>query len=276
MELEIRPGETLYYEHHQGEKQTFVFVNALAGSTATWEHPEIGPKLRAEGYGTLAWNFRGQAQSRSARSTALTPALIVSDLKVLLEKLAPRSPILVGLSIGGLFAAQAILEGAAASALVLINTLRKPSLRLEWINLASFALARLGGTRLALEANAPQLFNPEQLAAMRANAFTDAPYQPLEPEDGIYRLFEGSLGADWNLPWERLALPVLNLTGLHDRVFYVAEDVDALAARLPNVRKKTFTDAGHMIPMERPRAFTRELLEFAAGADSASTAATRT
>jgi 3-oxoadipate enol-lactonase len=264
-ELEISPGEALHYEYHPAEGSTFFFVNALAGSTATWEHAEIGPKLRAAGHGTLAWNFRGQVNSRTAPATRLTPSLIVADLKRLLNALAPRAPILVGLSIGGLFAAQALLEGASARALVLINTLRKPGVRLEWISHASFALARLGGTRLVLEANAPQLFNPAQLAAMRGSAFSDAPYQPLAPHEGLYRLFEGSLEADWDPPWERLALPVLNLTGLHDRVFYVAEDVEALAARLPNVTMKTFSDAGHMIPMERPRELAAALLAFARG-----------
>ena len=264
-ELALSPGEALYYEYcaPRPDARTFVFVNALAGSIATWEHPEIGPRLRAAGYGTLVWNLRGQAHSRTAGSTALTPSLIVDDLKRLLEALSPPEPILVGLSIGGLFAAQAILAGAPAKALVLINTLRRPGVRLEWINQASFVLARMGGTRLVLEANAPHIFNPEQLAAMRGNAFAAAPYQPLAPTDGLYRLFEGSLAADWDLPWERLRLPVLNMTGLHDRVFFVAEDVEALAARLPEVRKEVFSDAGHMIPMERPREFAKRLLDFA-------------
>ncbi|HUF92272.1 MAG TPA: alpha/beta hydrolase [Candidatus Limnocylindria bacterium] len=264
-EFVISSGEAVHYEYAPpgAAGSTFVFVNALAGSTATWEHPEIGPALRAAGHGTLAWNFRGQALSRTGERTALTPALIVSDLRRLLEALAPPAPILVGLSIGGLFAAQAVLDGAPATALVLINTLRTPSVRLEWINQASVALARLGGTRLVLEANAPHIFNPEQLAAMRGAAFGPAPYQPLRPKDGLYRLFEGSLGADWDFPWERLALPVLNLTGLHDRVFFVAEDVAALAARLPDVRQTVFPDAGHMIPIERPREFARALLAFA-------------
>jgi 3-oxoadipate enol-lactonase len=264
-ELALSPGEALYYEYSAPGTagRTFAFVNALAGSTATWEHPEIGPRLRAAGYGTLVWNFRGQANSRSAESTALAPSLIVADLQRLLQALAPPEPILVGLSIGGLFAAQAILGGARAKALVLINTLRRPGVRLEWINQANFVLARMGGTRLVLEANAPHIFNPEQLAAMRGNAFGAAPYQPLAPTDGLYRLFEGSLAADWDVPWERLSLPVLNITGLHDRAFFVAEDVNALAARLPEVRKEVFSDAGHMIPVERPQEFATRLLDFA-------------
>ncbi len=263
--LDLSPGEALYYEYDApgARGATFVFVNALTGNTGTWQHPDIGPRLRAEGYGTLVWNFRGQTQTRFGAQTRLTPQLVVEDLRRLVGELGPPKPIVVGLSIGGLFAAQAVLAGMSAEALVLINTLRKPGPRLDWINQATAALARIGGTRLIMEANLPQLVNPEQLAAMRPQMFGTEPYQPMGPGDGLYRLIEGAIAADWNFHWERLKLPVLSMTGLHDRVFYVAEDVDALATRLADCRRVAFKDAGDLIPIERPQAFTRALLEFA-------------
>lgn len=263
--LDISPGEALYYEYDApgAAASTFVFVNALTGNTGTWQHADIGPALRAAGYGTLAWNFRGQVQTRFGANTPLTPRLVVEDLQRLVAEIKPPKPIVVGLSIGGLFAAQAVLAGMPAEALVLINTLRKPGARLEWINQATAALARVGGARLIMEANLPQLVNPEQLGAMRAGVFGAEPYQPMDRADGLYRLIEGSIASDWNIAWEKLKLPVLSMTGLHDRVFYVAEDVAALAARLPDVRRVDFKDAGHLIPIERPQAFTRALLEFA-------------
>ncbi|MFQ5898486.1 MAG: alpha/beta fold hydrolase, partial [Candidatus Methylomirabilia bacterium] len=135
--------------------------------------------------------------------------------------------------------------------------------RLEWINQAMVAMARTGGTQLVMEANLPMLVNPEQLAAMRAGAFTGKPYQPMDPADGLFRLMAGSVAADWDLPYERLAMPVLIITGLHDRVFYIRADVDELAARIPDRRTVTFADAGHLIPIERPRAFAEALLDFA-------------
>jgi pimeloyl-ACP methyl ester carboxylesterase len=264
-ELDIAPGEALYYEYDApgAAGSTFVFVNALTGNTGTWSHPQIGPALRAAGYGTLAWNFRGQAQTRFGARTPLTPQLVVEDLGRLVAQVKPPRPIVVGLSIGGLFAAQAVLAGLPAIALVLINTLRKPGARLEWISQATVALARAGGTRLIMEANLPQLVNPEQLAAMRPGVFGAEPYQPMDRADGLYRLIEGSLAADWNFPWEKLGLPVLSMTGLHDRVFYVAEDVAELAARIAGLQRVEFRDAGHLIPLERPQAFSLALLAFA-------------
>ncbi|MDH4174052.1 MAG: alpha/beta hydrolase [Betaproteobacteria bacterium] len=265
--LDIAPGEALYYEYDApgAAGATFVFVNALTGNTGTWQHADIGPALRAAGYGTLAWNFRGQAQTRFGASTALTPKLVVEDLQRVVAHAKPPKPIVVGLSIGGLFAAQAVLAGMPAAALVLINTLRKPGARLEWINQATVALARAGGTRLVMEANLPQLVNPDQLAAMRAGVFSGEPYQPMDRADGLYRLLEGSLATDWNFPWDKLKLPVLSMTGLHDRVFRVAQDVDELSAKIAGLRRVEFADAGHLIPVERPAAFAKALLEFAKG-----------
>lgn len=263
--LEIAPGESLHYEYDApgAAGATFVFVNALAGITATWQHPDIGPRLRQAGYGTLAWNFRGQAATRFRPSTELSPQLISEDLQRLVAHVACPRPILVGLSIGGLFAARGYLAGVPAAGLVLINTLRKPGPRLEWINQAMVAMARTGGTQLVMEANLPMLVNPEQLQAMRPGAFSGKPYQPMDPADGLFRLMAGSLAADWDLPYERLALPVLVLTGLHDRVFYVAAAVEELSARIPDARVANFPDAGHLIPIERPRAFADALLAFA-------------
>lgn len=263
--LEIAAGEALYYEYVApgAAGATFVFVNALTGNTGTWQHADIGPALRAAGYGTLAWNFRGQAETRFGAQTALSPQLVVEDLQRVVAHARPPRPIVVGLSIGGLFAAQAVLAGMPAAALVLINTLRKPGARLEWINQATVALARAGGTRLVMEANLPQLVNPGQLAAMRAGVFGPEPYVPMDRGDGLFRLLEGSLATDWNFPWERLKLPVLSMTGLHDRVFYVAADVEELAAKIAGLKRVDFPDAGHLVPVERPAGFTRALLEFA-------------
>jgi 3-oxoadipate enol-lactonase len=263
--LEISGGEAVHYEHATPTKAgpTFVFINALTGSTATWEHEEIGPKLRAAGYGTLCWNFRGQAQTQFGPDTVLDAGLIVGDLRHVVDYCRPSAPILVGLSIGGLFAAQAIHAGLVASGLVLINTLRKPGLRLDWINRASVALAAIGGLRLLMEANLPMLVNPGQLAAMRDTVFTDAAYQPLAASDGPYRLLAGALAADWDFPWHELTLPTLIMTGLHDRVFRVESDVAELARRIPHRQIVDFADAGHLIPVERPSAFTEALLRFA-------------
>ena len=264
-DLTIGPGDGLYYEYAEAGRtgKTFVFVNALTGDTAMWQ-ATIAPALRAAGHGTLCYNLRGQQKSALAAATALTPGLIVQDLNRLLDHLSPARPLLVGLSIGGLFAAQAQLAKPRAEGLVLINTLRKPGIRLDWINRAMVEMAKLGGTRLVMAANLPMIVNPEQLPLMWDKAFGAGGFEAMGPDEALMRLVVCSTGADWDLPYEALDLPVLLMTGAHDRVFRVEADIAELAGRLPNAREERFEDAGHLIPLERPEAFTRHLVAFGA------------
>lgn len=263
--LTISAGETITYVYAppRNDEPTFVFVNALTGSISHWEHPAIGPALRAEGFGTLAWNFRGQEGTTFGPDSQIGPDQIVEDLVRIVGHCAPPKPIYVGLSIGGLFAAQANRAGAPASGLVLINTLRKPSLRLDWINKSVANLAAIGGGRLVGEVFAPVLLNPDQLAATHPSAFAPEPYRSMDPASGLYRLMQSSIETDWSFDWSSLTLPTLVLTGLHDRLFRIASDVAELAATIPNARSVEMADAGHMIPVERPGRFTRSLVDFA-------------
>ena len=263
-ELEISEGEALYYEYvPPGDKaQTFVFVNALTGSTEMWTGG-ICPRLQQAGYGTLCYNFRGQARTEFADDTALTPGLVVDDLCRLMAEVRPPAPILVGLSIGGLFAAQAHLAGAEACGLVLINTLRKPGMRLDWINQAMVRLARIGGGRLVMTANMPGLASPELMAKMWDASFSEDAYEAPPETDGLFRLMEGSLETDWDFPYEKLDRPVLLLTGAYDRVFRIEEDVAELKARIRDAAEIVYSDAGHLIPLEAPDRLGDDLMSFA-------------
>lgn len=275
--LHLDRDNALAYCHHAPARDgapSFVFVNALTGSTAHWE-TEIAPALRQAGFGTLSYNFRGQSESPFTPGTALTPALIVADLTALMDRLRPARPILVGLSIGGLFAAQAIAAGADAGpdagadagadaeALVLLNTLREIGPRIAWINDALPALVGHGGVALFMDAILPLLVNPEFAASARGAALAGH-YAPLAPDHGHMNLMQHASAADWDFPWHELALPVLNITGLHDRVFLDRDVLDRLYATLPDARCEIWADAGHLLPLERPAKLARSLEKFGA------------
>jgi pimeloyl-ACP methyl ester carboxylesterase len=262
--LEIASGECLYYEYDAARAggMTFVFVNALTGNTGMWQGG-IAPALREAGFGTLCYNFRGQAETEFGPGTELTPELVVDDLNRLLDHLAPERPILVGLSIGGLFAAQAELAKPRAAGLVLINTLRKPSQRLAWISRAMVELARRGGSRLVMAANMPVIAGPELIAKLWDTTFSGEPFAAMDPNDGLFRLMAGSVATDWDFPYQRLGPKVLLMTGRHDRVFRIDADVAELAARIPDARQVVYPDAGHLIPLEQPERFTQDLIAFA-------------
>ena len=263
----IAAGDALFFEHHPPGKEngcTFVFFNALTGDTGMWEGV-IGPVLRSAGHGTLAYNMRGQANSPFSEGTTLDMHLIVRDALSLLNETRPVRPVFVGLSIGGLFAARACLEGAVCHGLVLINTLRKDGPRLQWIGDALVRAAEVGGLDLFRDLFLPLLMNEQWLAGQRPNFIKPgASYSPLAADSGHYKLLaEAGRSSDWNLPYESLNMPVLVVTGLQDHVFLETDVVDTLFARLPRARRVDLPEAGHLIPAEYPEKTADLLLSFA-------------
>ena len=113
-DFQLGPQDSLYYEYEAPTIENgfaFIFFNALTGDTNNWE-TVIGPRLREAGHGTLAYNLRGQTNSMFSPGLKLDVDLIVDDAIGLLDEIKPPRPIMVGLSIGGLFAARAWLKGA--------------------------------------------------------------------------------------------------------------------------------------------------------------------
>lgn len=266
-QLELGPHDALYYEYDTPEAPTgctFVFFNALTGDTNTWQSV-IGPNLRESGHGTLAYNLRGQTDSPFSPELKLDVDLIVNDALRLLSKVKPARPILVGLSIGGLFAVRTFLQGADAIGLVLINTLRKDGPRLQWIGDALLRAVQVGGLDLFRDLFLPLLVNEEWLRDNRSNFLkSDGSYAPLDTGSGHYKLLaQAGRNADWNLPYDQLNLPTLVITGLQDHVFLEREVVDDLFARLPRGQRVDMTDAGHLVPNERPEKLAGVLLKFA-------------
>lgn len=253
--LQLSPDDGLFYEWERPSREdgvTFVFVNAITGDLGMWE-AAIAPALRARGHGSLGYNFRGQANSPFAPDTRLDEALIVGDLVRLLEELAPERPVLVGLSIGGLYAAKAVLAGASVSGLVLINTLRKIGPRIDWMNAATLRAVEVGGPQLVRDLYSHLLNGEAWQRANRADFLQpDTEYAPIDRASGPYNLLTWMGATDWDIPWNELDLPVLSLTGLNDRVFYDEADVAALFATLPRGQRIDVAEAGHMLPVETP------------------------
>ncbi|MEL6287166.1 MAG: alpha/beta hydrolase [Pseudomonadota bacterium] len=248
-------------------KPTFVFVNALTGSTDHWEGA-IAPALRAAGFGTLSYNLRGQSETTVTADDPLDTAQVVDDLLTVVNARVSGPAIFVGLSIGGLYATRAIERGFAdavdVAGLVLINTLRRPGPVLDWTNEAVFRATQLGGPTLVRDFFLPFLVGPSTLAEMRDACLADAPYEPLGTDTGIYALVERSRTADWNVAWDTLDLPVHVLTGMRDRMFLDRAAVDAILGTMPNVEETVFESSGHLLPIEDPRGVERKLRDFAA------------
>ena len=265
-ELHLDTANSLFYLHNppsRADAATFVFVNALTGSTDHWE-AAVAPALRDQGFGTLSYNFRGQDKSCFDPGLELTNSVIVDDLVRLVQDVQPARPILTGLSIGGLYAAQARARGAAASGLVLLNTLREINPRIAWINDALPHYVSTGGAALFMGLMMPLLTNPEFASKARDN-FLKGPYEPLDPAHGHANLMRNSVNTNWAFDWASLTLPVLSITGEYDRVFRDPDVIDRLFALLPQARREDWDDAGHLLPLERPARLADSLARFGRG-----------
>ena len=261
--LYIDQKNSLYYEYVESVKNTFtyVFVNALTGNTSAW-NGVIGKKLKDEGHGYLTYNFRGQIDSSFDKSINLNSEIIIADLLKLIHHLNLKNIILCGLSIGGLYAAIASLEKIDVKGLVLINTLRKPSLRLDWINRAMVNAAKLGGITLIMDMGMPVIASPKFLDKVKTNALNFENYKPLKKNDGIFKLMEGSLSANWSFDWSKINVPTLVMTGHLDKMFRIPEDVEELVKKIKNSRTIELPNCGHLIPLEEPEEFSDHIINF--------------
>ena len=180
-QLELSTGNALDYQLFEPDAggATFVFFNALSGDKEMWT-AAVGDALRGAGHGMLLYNLRGQAGSATTQ-TAIDVAAIVADARALLDHVKPVRPIHVGLSIGGLFSLQAHLAGGQgrADGIVLINTLRKDSARLDWVNAAVVRAAETGGFDLLKDLYSPLLMNAEWQAENRSGFLGDG--RPIRP-----------------------------------------------------------------------------------------------
>ncbi len=262
--LEIGANDQISYDYHPATDSNgvvFVFFNALTGDIDHWESG-VAPLLRKAGHGTLAYNMRGQAGSPFSAGTQLDQRLIVDDAVKLIKHVAPPRPVLVGLSIGGLFAADTAMAGIDCAAMVLINTLRRDGPRLQWINSAVVRMAEVGGAEMIRDLMSPLIMNESWQAENRSNCLTDAPYKPMDKDSGTYNLLASARSANWDINYEALKMPVLLITGRHDRVFRDPDDLATLAARIPNATLQEFDDAGHMVPVESPDRLAQSMLDF--------------
>ena len=260
----IDQKNSLYYEFQEVKDNiyTFVFVNALTGNTSAWNQV-VCERIKEEGYGYLTYNFRGQVNSSFDKNINLTSEIIISDLLKLINYLNLKNIILCGLSIGGLYAANVALKKIDVKGLILINTLRKPSVRLDWINRAMVNAAKLGGSALIMDMVLPVIASPKFLAKVKSNVLIFENYKPLDKNDGILKLMEGSLSANWSFDWSKINIPTLVMTGYLDKMFRISEDIEELLKKIKNPIRVDLPNCGHLIPLEEPEIFSNHIIEFA-------------
>jgi len=224
------------------------------------ERPDLGLTVESVEASDVPGLYTVQLVNGPVAYATTSGYFIVGDLRTLLNHVQPPRPVLVGLSIGGLYAAKAYLAGEAVAGLVLINTLRRITPRLAWMNDATVRAMQVGGPDLMKDLLFHLLVG-EQFQEAHRNEFLkpDTKYEPLPEDSGAFNLLTWMGKTDWNIDWSKLDCPVLLIQGQQDRIFYDPPIVAELTAKLPNAISVNVPEAGHMLPMEVPDAFLAAL-----------------
>lgn len=190
-----------------------------------------------------------------------------ADVLATMDALGIGSAALVGNSFGGAVALRvAVLAPERVTALALVSAPGpdadpSPELAAAWA--AEEAALEHGGVDAAVQAVIEHWIAPcapdrlrERVAAMQRRALSlqvaagpvsEAP-DPAEP---------------WPGALAELRMPVLVVTGEHDKRDFNAA-AEALCAAFPRARREVLMGAGHLAPLETPRAFRELLLDFLA------------
>lgn len=248
-------GARLYFQS-AGAGEPLVLLHGLGASSADWEYqvPEL-----AQHFQVIVPDFRGHGASDRAGEYGVER--FAADTWQLLDRLKLSKVTLVGHSMGGAVAMQMALDQPARVArLVLTNTL--PSFRTDTVAKRAMVWTRLLlmgllGPRRLSEVMTRRLYPHPDQAALRAKVAR----RNASNDRSVYLSTIRAL-TQWSVR-ERLAalvMPVLVLASEHD--YFRSEDTAPFVAALPNARLQRFAGARHGLPLERPEAFNRAVLDF--------------
>ena len=122
--------------------------------------------------------------------------------------------------------------------------------------------AKLGGIALIMDMGMPVIASPNFLDKIKSDALVFENYKPLEKNDGILKLMEGSLTANWSFDWSKINTPTLVMTGHLDKMFRIPDDIEELVKKIKNATTLEFPNCGHLIPLEEPEMFSDHIIKF--------------
>ena len=255
MSLAFLPDLRLNYRLDGAATGPVLVMNHALGTNLTiWDHviPLLPPSLRI-----LRYDHRGHGGSDVPPAPYSMGALI-TDAERLLDHLAIRDCVYLGLAMGGLVAqGLAIKRLDLVRGLVLSNTGTKIGTENYWQD--RMALVRSGGLAAINAAATERIFS----RAFRATPDI-APWQDLMlngSAEGYLGCAAAIAGTDFYTPTASLRLPTLAIAGSEDGIT-PPDLVREMADLIPGSRFALIRGGGHLPFVERPQAYADALTTF--------------
>jgi 3-oxoadipate enol-lactonase len=259
MDATVNGIEMAYRDRGRAHRTALLLVHGFPLDGRLWDAQVAGLSSLAR---VIAPDLRGCGKSE-VRPGPYSMEQYAADLVGLLDLLDIRRAVVAGLSMGGYIAfALWRLHPGRVQALVLADTRAEPDSAQGRANRdAAAARVREIGPAAFADEMLPRLVAPANLgdARVRDRALRMMAVQPVE---GMV----GALGAMRDRPdsrdlLPRIAIPARVIVGREDVLTPPAE-ASAMASAIPGARLVEVAHAGHLSPLENPRAFNAALREF--------------
>ncbi len=234
-----------------------VFANSLGTDLSLWD--PVLPHL-PEGLRLIRYDMRGHGQS-SVPPAPYAMGALVRDAERLMDHLALRDAVVVGLSVGGMVGqGLAVKRLDLVRGLVLSNTAARIGTKEMWQ--ARIDTLRAEGMEALADAGMERWFSRDFRAAGKVGPWREMLLR--QPAEGYAGCCAAIAGTDFYTPTSGLRLPVLGIAGSEDGATppdLVRETVDLV----PGARFCLMRRAGHLPCVEQPEAYAGLLRDFLRG-----------
>jgi 3-oxoadipate enol-lactonase len=257
--LKTEDGRFAYQAAGDPAKTPLVFLHGIGGAARAWRGQIDGFGNR---YRAMAWDMPGYGGSAPLDSVSITT--LAEALQKFLQAIGARNPVLVGHSIGGMIVQQWLTQHPReASAVVLAQT--SPAFgKAEGDWQKQFIEARLG----PLDRGETMKSLAPTLVGELVGDDPDAGGMELArdcmgsvPEASYRAMMLALLGFDQRKALANIAVPTLVLSGSKDKNA-PAPMMAKMATYIPASTYVELEGAGHLVNLERPKAFERALDQF--------------
>jgi len=206
----------------------------------------------ADRWRVISWDMRGHGQTDSPDDPRhYSAALIVADMRALLQHLGVQRAVIGGLSLGGYVSlAFALAHPAMTGALVICDSgpgYRNAEARAAWNQRAHERAANLEAK--GLDALARRSRETQQAVHRSAQGLAHAARGMLAQEGS--QVIDGLGG---------IRVPTLVIVGDQDQPFVAPSEY--MAKKIPGARLEVIPGAGHSSNLDQPETFNRVLREF--------------